>query len=258
MKESDLTVVVNAHREGIIAHASLLSASRAKKHAESNGYNVDFLVVLDRPDSLTQEIVEEWAKAEGEVRIISVDYGDLGQSRNKAVSESSGEWIAFLDADDLWCETWLSESLRLSSGDQRNIVWHPEVYFYFGGDISLSLHPDMERDDDFQPSYELVENFWSALCIARRALLLEVPYIRTKLDSQIGYEDWSWNLAVMARGAVHKHVPGTCHAIRKKARSLSSQTRDNDAIPDPQCGMDWLFQARVKDAQVYPPDSDTL
>src|ERR1700729_3419142 len=117
----DVTVIANAHREGLIARSSLLSISRAMAHARNHGFNIEAIVVLDRADSLTKHVVEQWE--ESNARIFCVDHGDLGLSRNDGIIAAAGEWIAFIDADDLWCETWLTYALSAAKYDTRNVVW---------------------------------------------------------------------------------------------------------------------------------------
>ena len=66
----DVTVVLNAHREGSLAHASVESARAAAEHARRSGLEVEMLVVLDRPDSETRsyfdEYVAAWKKSGGD------------------------------------------------------------------------------------------------------------------------------------------------------------------------------------------------
>jgi glycosyltransferase involved in cell wall biosynthesis len=226
----DVTVVANAHREGLIARPSLLSISRAKVHARQHGFNIEVIVVLDRADSLTRRIVEQWE--ESDVRILSVDHGDLGLSRNDAVTVAAGDCVAFIDADDLWCETWLSYALTAARQDTRKIVWHPEVSVYFGVHKHIFIHIDMESDE-YDPLSLCQSNYWTSACLGKRDIFSSTPYPRTEFNSQIGHEDWSWNLSVIGRGAVHKIVKATGHAIRSKHRSLVKQAHSSGAIPKP-------------------------
>ena len=77
-------------------------------------------------------------------------------------------------------------------------------------------------------------NFWSALCFAPRSLLLKAPYPETRLEQQIGFEDWGWNIEVLVHGAIHKIVRDTAHFIRAKhTNSLCSKSTAAQCIPAP-------------------------
>jgi glycosyltransferase involved in cell wall biosynthesis len=238
----DVTVVVNAHREGLIARPSLLSISRAKAHAEERGLNVEVIVVLDRADSVTMGIVERWE--ESDVRVLRVDHGDLGLSRNYGVNAAAGEWVAFIDADDLWCETWLNYAVVAARHDRRKIVWHPEVSVYFGVHKHIFMHMDMESDG-YDPLSLCQSNYWTSSCFANRAIFVSTPYPRSELACQIGHEDWSWNLSVIGKGAIHKVVKTTGHAIRSKRESLLRDANLAGAFPKP----DNLFRKYLFDSQ---------
>jgi glycosyltransferase involved in cell wall biosynthesis len=229
-KNAEVTAIVNAHREGLLCWASLRSVTRAKTHAEKHGIDVDIIVALDRPDPITRDMVDQWDELD--CRKLVLDNGDLGCSRNNAVMCASTEWVAFLDADDLWGETWLTDAVMASRYDPRNIVWHPEVNIYFGYTRHLFRHIDME-DEDFRLLSLVGNNYWTSLCVARKELLCKVPYPTTLPHKKIGFEDWGWNRAVIEAGAVHKVVRGTGHAIRTRQNSLVRLTTANGAIPSP-------------------------
>ena len=228
MDEVDITAVINLHREGLLAHASLLSIAQAKIRAESAGIGVEMVAVLDDPDEITKAVVQNCDL--GSLRTIEVHEGDLGAARNRGVHEAKGHWVAFLDADDLWGENWLVAAYAAATRDPREIVWHPEVNLYFGLNLHLFRHIDME-DPSFEALSLLLDNYWTSLCFARRALFLEIPYRKTSLTDQIGYEDWAWNMETIGAGLLHKIVSGTAHAIRVKPHSLLEQTRGAVALP---------------------------
>lgn len=246
MQGIDITVVLNGHREGILAQPTLRSLSQSVACSRVSGISVEALLVLDRPDDLTREVFAEFVSHHSWSRILPVEFGDLGLSRNAGVIEAAGRWIAFLDADDLWGANWLSAALASAEKDKRPIVWHPELNIYFGHDPHIFHHVDME-EEHFQLSALAMTNCWTALCFASRQILEQVPYRATELGKQIGYEDWSWHLETISNGVIHKVVPGTGHAIRRKRVSLVSQTNAAQCMPRPSD----LFRRDIETRRVF-------
>lgn len=232
MDDVQVTVVINGHREGLIAAPTIRSALRAQRFAAVHDINVELLAVLDRPDVVTVDTFRAFASAG--LEILKVDNGDPGPSRNAGVEAARGDWVAFLDADDLFGETWLVEAHKWAAKDDREVVWHPEVNLYFGGRQGLFRHVDMESHE-FDILSLLLSNYWTALCFARRSLLFKCPYQESNLARQLGYEDWGWNVHVVEKGAIHKKVPGTIHAIRVKPALVSVNQRsiEQGCLPQP-------------------------
>jgi hypothetical protein len=227
----DITAVVNLHAEGSLAHATLRSLSRARVYGENRGLRIEVLAVLDRPSAATVGLLQ--ACTLDCCTSVQVSFGDLGRARNHAVEIAHGEWITFLDGDDLWAENWLATAYAAAASDPRPIIWHPLALIMFGAQSYLFTHIDME-DDDFEVAGLALQNLWSAQSFARRELYASVPFPATDRQRQLGYEDWGWNLETVAKGYLHKSVPGTANGCRKKDQgSLLQKTAASRAMPNP-------------------------
>ncbi len=110
MNTIDITIIINAHTEGTLVHASCLSIRKSMLFAEKEGITCEVLAVIDKGSKETLDYFKET----GFDWIIPhyVDYGDLGSSRNYGASQAKGKYIAFLDGDDLWSENWLVEAFK--------------------------------------------------------------------------------------------------------------------------------------------------
>ncbi|OCP18648.1 hypothetical protein BC361_31740 [Ensifer sp. LC54] len=197
--------------------------------AKDAGYDVEVAALLDNSDDITTEIISELMRDVG--RVFEFSYGDVGRSRNEGVLNAAGDFVAFLDADDMWGANWLLEAARCADSRSDDVIWHPEVNVYLGHSDHILHHQDME-DDPFEPTSLMIENQWTALSFGRRESYVSNPYPASSVAEGIGFEDWAWNMNVIINGAVHKVVRGTSHIVRKKRRaSLSQATLKADGVP---------------------------
>lgn len=243
MKRPTITAVLNAHREGLIAKPSLESLKRSVLKARDHGFATAILVILDRSDQLTRNVVESQNK--GDFRVIETDFGDPGEARNFAVEEAKSNYVGFLDADDLWGSNWLCDAAYIAETRNEPIIWHPEVCIYFGAAKHIFCHVDME-DVAFRPTGLAIENYWTALSFASKEIYADNPYPTTDLNAGFGFEDWSWNMETISRGIIHKIVPKTGHAVRRKAESVSTTTVHARGRTRPNDYMRALLMKRLK------------
>lgn len=66
--------------------------------------NWEHLIVIDKGTTdNTLDVVSRFAKDDSRIKLIEIKDGrGISLSRNKALELAQGEWIAFLDSDDLW------------------------------------------------------------------------------------------------------------------------------------------------------------
>jgi glycosyltransferase involved in cell wall biosynthesis len=227
----DVSVVLTAHREGLLAGATLRSLDRAIAYANRHGRSIEVLISLDKSDDLTEEMIRKWAENRADhTQVFTNSFGDPGMSRNQCIQNSCGQFIAILDADDMIGSNWLELSIVAATSDPRNIVWHPEANVIFGESDHIFRHVDME-DAEFDSLALLMSNYWTSLSFARREVFLQIPYPRCDFRSGVGHEDWSWNRLVIDKGYIHKIVKGTGHAIRRKPLSQVKIASAAGALP---------------------------
>jgi len=106
MKQQRLvSVVIPAYNAAAFIERTLRSALR-QTHS-----TLEVIVVDDGSTDSTVGLARATAEGDSRVRIISVPNGGVASARNIGISEAAGEFVAFLDADDLWHPTKIEHQL---------------------------------------------------------------------------------------------------------------------------------------------------
>ncbi len=134
MSGIDVSVVINLHKEGRIAEATIESVKQAMRFALKHDIKSELLCVLDRADELTKTTCEVFSEG---AEIHETTFGDLSKARNFGASRAAGRYTTFIDGDDLWGHRWIYESVREAEKLQNeDIIIHPKMNLYFGRHLS--------------------------------------------------------------------------------------------------------------------------
>ena len=102
--------------------------------------NWEVVFVNDGSTDETPTVLEELAKCDKRIKVIHQLNGKQGKARNNGIRNSEGEWIAFLDADDIWPENKLKLQL------EKTLTAQVDMSFTNG---FICLENDMTRRDTF-------------------------------------------------------------------------------------------------------------
>jgi len=215
----DITVILTAHAEGLLAAPAGRSAQAAIALAESAGLRCETVVVLDRADQLTRSVLlEVFGRT---ARFLETDEGDPGQARNRGTEAAWGTFSTFLDGDDLWSENWLTAA-HAQASTRPDAVHQCACIFRFGNNRHLFWHSDSENAL-CDLSFLDWSNYWDSMSFARTTLYREFPFKPNDLELGFGHEDWHWSAWTIAEGIPHKPVPGTLHFKRSRPGSQMSK-----------------------------------
>lgn len=81
--------------------------------------NWELLVVDDGSTDSTANIIKTFAAKDNRIKYYFQQNGKQGKARNKALNISQGEFIAFLDADDLWMPNKLELQIKLLKNQEK-------------------------------------------------------------------------------------------------------------------------------------------
>jgi glycosyltransferase involved in cell wall biosynthesis len=226
----DISAIMTGHREKLLAGPALASFEEAVLDARNHGLCVETILVLDRPDAATQAIFERFA-ARGH-RLVLNDEGDPGLTRNRGVREAKGDFVGFLDADDLWSFNWLTAAHEFCAQCPDTVIAHSELNLAFGDEQVVWFHADAAATN-VPHEYQRLANYWDAMSFGLRSLYLEHPFVENALKDGYGHEDWHWNNLTLEAGLIHRPVPGTVHFKRRRPGTQMSRCDENDVVVRP-------------------------
>lgn len=231
--QCQVTVVITFHREGLLAHKSLLSLLRCKVAAMQQGISLEIVATLDNGDAETARIVAEHRNSGLIDQLIVLQLGDLGMSRNEAIRLASGQWLLICDGDDYLSADFIVRCLGIAQKNDNAII-HPELIVTFEAEAGLWWQTGSD-DIGFDPACMLTINPWNACSFAARRTYLKTGYaVARPGETGFGFEDWHWNCETLALGHPHLVAPRTVHYVRKKQNgSLNRAHAGNRALIPP-------------------------
>ncbi len=223
----DLSLIMTFHHEGRLAYRSLRNAFHCIQFAYDQNINVELIGVMDKINTNTRKVVENLGLNFNS--LYDVDFGDLGPSRNFAVNKAKGTYIAFLDADDFFCEDWLVKAYKIARQhvqEKKYYLYHPHYMFCFNDqnshDYSLRRMYDY-KNLQYSDIYLLEHCLWPSLCFGLKEIFRATPYRQS--TAGFAYEDWDFNCDVLSNGYPHYVVANTAHFVRLKASNSLSITK---------------------------------
>jgi glycosyltransferase involved in cell wall biosynthesis len=83
----------------------------------------ELVVVDDESTDHTASVVKAYQKSDPRIKYFWQKNGKQGKTRNRAILESTGPYIAFMDADDTWLPDKLMSQVRLLESRQVDLVF---------------------------------------------------------------------------------------------------------------------------------------
>ena len=189
--------------------------------------NWELIVVDDGSEDKTAEIIKKYQLLDHRIIYIFQKNSRQSQARNTAISYSSGKYIAFLDADDLWMPEKLSVSIDLLIKDECDLIF-TDCYIFednLEGKTSSYTTAGVERqtysgeqgilkflDKNRIPNLTVV--------VKRNTLVSAGQFIDILVAEE--YEMW---IRLLKNGAVFKSIPLPLSLYRIRNNSLTANDR---------------------------------
>jgi glycosyltransferase involved in cell wall biosynthesis len=114
-----VSVVIPAHNASSTIDETLRSV-RSQSHEQ-----LEIIVVDDGSSDNTAAIVRQHAAQDSRIKIIEQDNAGVAAARNRGWQSASANFIAFIDADDLWGSTNIERQLQtlIAGGERTGLVY---------------------------------------------------------------------------------------------------------------------------------------
>ena len=94
----------------------------------------ELIVINDASQDRTVAIVDSFASEEPRIKILTnKENKGVSYSRKRGVAEAKGEWIAFLDSDDLWTKDKLEKQTALFESNQADLIFTGSAFIKADG-----------------------------------------------------------------------------------------------------------------------------
>jgi len=142
----------------------------------------DEIIVVD--DGSTDDTRERMERFAGAVRYLRQDNAGGAAARNRGVSAAQGEWVAFLDSDDLWQPDHLEVMERAIATTNGQAV----CYFADMQNPAGSTHATRWGQAGFhpRPPCECVEDGTAWVMIEYQPLMLQASVVNKRIYEEIG------------------------------------------------------------------------
>jgi len=181
--------------------------------------NLEVLVVNDGsplPDA--REFLEELASRDSRVKVIHKENGGLGSARNKGIEEAEGEYVLFLDDDDVIEPRYAEWAVEALERRPELAFLAPYTKFFDAYDRKvLGYYNPMPFHRD---TALIINQFGASGAFFRKSAFLENG-IRYDEDL-IAYEDWALWMDFARKGVEGDVLPRVCYDYRIRKNSMMS------------------------------------
>lgn len=207
-----VSIIMPAHNAGSTIVSAIESVfSQTYKEWE-------LLVIDDCSTDDTVSIVSKYAEKDSRIKLLHTDksVGKPFYPRNVGIKNASGQFIAFLDSDDLWLPTKLEKQIPLFDDEKVGIVF--SYYEKFSSKQTESGKNRVVKSPAFV-------SFKSALYgnpIGNLTGIYDTQKVGKVLYEDVGHEDYVLWLTILKKGFIAKNTNTVEARYRVAEKSVSS------------------------------------
>ena len=189
--------------------------------------NWELIIVDDGSNDFTGEIINSFKSNDPRIILLKLSKnGGLPNARNEGCRLARGEFIVFLDSDDLWSKEKLENQLHFHAVNQGIEISHTDFQLF--NEYGFIKRPfkyvvDLKRDKrgDIFPGICYKNPIGILTVMVKRTLLMEVNFFDSTLWTMEDHDLW---VRIAKRGKDFGYVPQVLAYYRITPGSIVSKT----------------------------------
>lgn len=210
LKSPLVSIVMPAYNAARTLAASLESAvAQTWPHWE-------LLLVVDAATDDTLTIAERFAARDARIKVLACQTNQgVSKSRNLALEQAKGDYLAFLDSDDLWLPTKLAQQVAFMEATGTELCYTAYIRFNEQGPLNLVVPPE-------QVSYE---QLLQSNVIANLTGIVKRQVVQDLRFKSIGHEDYLFWLMALKRIDCGRRLPTASPMARYRVQPESRSSK---------------------------------
>lgn len=145
--------------------------------------NWELIIVNDGSTDQTENVVKKWLLQDQRIQYFYQENGKQGKARNLGISKSRGQYLAFLDADDIWLNEKLSIQVNEIQTKNVDLVFS-DSYIFNDNDIQ-----DTSQKMNIPTNILFDENSVKVFLKGNRIPILTVLVDKSKVENVGGFAE---------------------------------------------------------------------
>jgi len=202
-----ISIIIPSYNYGFLLAQTL-------KSIEKQSYNNWETIIIDNGSTdNTKEIVEQFTKKDSRFKLLTEKKKGVSKARNKGLQTANGEFIQFLDADDLISENKLKLQIEYLEKHTYLDILSCDTYYFKNDDMNIR-YSSFELDDNIV-SPEFDEDIYNTIySLIERNTPICGPVFRARIladvhgfSNDMNYgEDWDFWLKLAFKGYLYGYL----------------------------------------------------
>lgn len=215
-----VSVIIPAYKAEDLILETLMSV-KAQTYPEW-----EIIVIEDASQDRTEEIVRDFGNIAGNNRVQYIRHqenqGPSG-ARNTGMQQARGEYLAFLDCDDIWKENHLEAAVNKLEASQADFAYSTvQVFAHKNNQLLNTWGPTKEELEQFPASLFPRNYIQPSTVVMKKSIVDSVGFFDQNPNLR-GVEDLDYWLRIAAGKFKFVCVPGISCWYRKMESSLTSR-----------------------------------